>query len=305
MKTINKLLALLISALLLCACFACAGKPVPAAATDPATDPATDAVADAAADADTDASAEPNADGDAETDDWAYIQDKGKLVIGITLYAPMNYYDETGKLVGFDTELAETICAELGVTPEFIVIEWASKELELSSKNIDCIWNGLTVTEERRANMDFSDSYLENRQVVVVRASAVEQFPGLSAFDGQVVVAEEESAGAFAIAAGMPGAEYIALGTQADALLEVKAGTAVAAVVDLAMAESMIGAGRDYADLAVLDIELAAEEFAIGFRLGSSATAVFSEALKGLYADGTIAALAEKYVITSLLLNKG
>lgn len=304
MKTINKLLALLLSALFLCACFACTAKPAAEPVSAPAAD-ATDVPADAATDAAVDPAPDADAVPDADADDWAYIQDKGSLVIGITLYAPMNYNDESGKLVGFDTELAETICAALGVTPEFIVIEWASKELELSSKNIDCIWNGLTVTEERRQNMDFTDSYLENQQVIIVRASAVDQFPDLSAFDGQVVVAEEESAGASAIALAMPGADYIALGTQADALLEVKAGTAVAAVVDLAMAESMIGAGRDYDDLAVLDIAMASEEFAIGFRRGSSATAVFSEALKGLYADGTIAALAEKYDIASLLLDKG
>ena len=60
-------------------------------------------------------------------DDWAYIQDKGVLKIGITEYAPMNYYDEDGKLIGFDTEYAEALCAELGITPEFIVIEWDSK----------------------------------------------------------------------------------------------------------------------------------------------------------------------------------
>jgi polar amino acid transport system substrate-binding protein len=304
MKTINKLFALLLSALLLCACFACNPKPASAPTSVPAAD-ATDAPADAPADPPENAPEDPVVDAGADGDDWAYIQDKGTLVIGITLYAPMNYNDESGKLVGFDTELAETICAELGVTPEFIVIDWASKELELSSKNIDCIWNGLTVTEERRQNMDFSDSYLENQQVIVVRASAVEQFADLGAFDGQVVVAEEESAGASAIALAMPGADYIALGTQTDALLEVKAGTAAAAVVDLAMAESMIGAGRDYDDLAVLDIAMTSEEFAIGFRRGSSATAVFSEALSKLYADGTVAALAEKYGITSLLLDKG
>lgn len=295
MKKINKLLALLLSVLLLGACLACAKGPAPVVDAD--------VPADVPADANADEAADPAANTD--EDDWAYISDKGTLVIGITEYPPMNYYDETGKLVGFDTELAEAICAKLGVTPTFIVIAWGTKELELSSKNIDCIWNGLTITEERRENMDFTDSYLENRQVVVVRANAVDQYADLAAFDGKTVVAEEESAGAGAIAAGMPGANYIALGTQTDALLEVKAGTADAAVVDQAMANTMIGAGRDYADLAVLDIDMTGEEFAIGFRRGSSATALFSEALSELYADGTIAALAEKYGIGSLCLNKG
>ncbi|MDR2355081.1 MAG: transporter substrate-binding domain-containing protein, partial [Clostridiales Family XIII bacterium] len=104
-------------------------------------------------------------------DDLAYIEDKGTLVIGITDYAPMNYYDENQVLVGFDTEFAEAVCAKLGLTPEFVIINWDTKETELKAKNLDCIWNGLTVTEERRENMAFSDSYLRNEQVVVVRAA--------------------------------------------------------------------------------------------------------------------------------------
>ncbi|MDR1573455.1 MAG: transporter substrate-binding domain-containing protein, partial [Clostridiales Family XIII bacterium] len=105
-----------------------------------------------------------------EADDFSYLKDKGTIVIGITDYEPMNYYDESGALVGFDTEFAEAACEKLGLTPEFTVINWDTKEAELAAGSIDCIWNGLTVTEERRANMAFSDSYLRNEQVVVLRA---------------------------------------------------------------------------------------------------------------------------------------
>ena len=104
-------------------------------------------------------------------DDYAYISDKGTLTIGITIYDPMNYYDEDGKLVGFDTEFAEAVCEILGVEPEFLEINWDTKEIELEAKSIDCIWNGFTVTEERRENMDFSDSYIKNMQVMVIRAA--------------------------------------------------------------------------------------------------------------------------------------
>ena len=79
--------------------------------------------------------------------DWAYIQDKGKLTVGITLFAPMNYYNEKNKLVGFDTEMAEAVTKKLGIDVEFTEINWDSKEVELSSKNIDCIWNGMCITE--------------------------------------------------------------------------------------------------------------------------------------------------------------
>ena len=106
-----------------------------------------------------------------ETDsDYKYIMDKGSLVIGITLFAPMNYYDDNNKLIGFETEFAEAVCAELGVKAEFQIINWNSKETELAAKNIDCIWNGMTITEERAANMSLSIPYMENKQVKVVKA---------------------------------------------------------------------------------------------------------------------------------------
>ena len=132
----KKTIALLMTAFMLVSCFACTAAAAPAAS---------------------------------ETDDWSYIQSKGTLVIGYTEYAPMNY-TENGTLVGFDTEFAEAVCAKLNLKPEFVEIDWDTKELELAGKKIDCIWNGLTVTEERKSNMDFTVSYLKNQQVVVVRS---------------------------------------------------------------------------------------------------------------------------------------
>ena len=110
--------------------------------------------------------------GTSDEDDWAYIQGKGSLVIGITEYAPMNYYDDDGTLIGFDTEFAQAVCEYLGIKAEFTVIEWETKEIELSSKTIDCIWNGLTVDTERMENMDFSSSYMINKQCLVVKNAA-------------------------------------------------------------------------------------------------------------------------------------
>ncbi|MDO4572281.1 MAG: transporter substrate-binding domain-containing protein [Clostridia bacterium] len=270
MKATRKILALLLSALLAAACLACA--------------------------------AEKSAAPETENDDWAYIEEKGTLIIGFTDYAPMNYYDESGEFVGFDTEFARALCEKLGLTPEFIEIDWDSKEFELSSRNIDCIWNGLTVTEERRANMDFTNSYLINRQVIVVKAERAAEFAGLDAFAGKTVAAEEGSAGAAAVAADMPEASFIGVGAQTDALLEVMAGTSDAAVVDLTLADAMVGEGTDYAALAALDITMMNEEYAIGLRVGSSATARFNEAMAELYAEGFMAELAEKYELSELLI---
>lgn len=107
---------------------------------------------------------------EAETDsDWKYIQDKGELIIGITIFNPMNYKDESGKLVGFETEFAEAVCAELGIKAKFQEINWDSKETELAAKNIDCIWNGMTINEERKANMSITIPYMNNKQVMVVK----------------------------------------------------------------------------------------------------------------------------------------
>ena len=236
-------------------------------------------------------------------DDWAYIQDKGVLKIGITEYAPMNYYDEDGKLIGFDTEYAEALCAELGITPEFIVIEWDSKELELSGKKIDCIWNGLTVTEDRRANMAFTDSYLTNEQAVVIRVEDAEKYTDLASLADARMVAESGSAGETAILTDIGDANYTPMTAQSDALLEIKSGTADAAVIDITMATAMTGEGTDYADLMIVTgIDMMDEEYAIGLRLGSTAVEQFNTATKDLIEDGTIAALAEKYELSDLLI---
>ena len=109
-------------------------------------------------------------------DDLDYIKANGKLVIGITDYEPMNYRDKNGEWTGFDTEFAQKVCEKLGVKAEFVEIDWDNKFLALESKAIDCIWNGMTITEERKANMSISTPYMENRQVMIVKATNVEKF---------------------------------------------------------------------------------------------------------------------------------
>ena len=138
--------------------------------------------------------------GESEDDDWAYIKEKGTLVIGITEYAPMNYYDESGTLIGFDTEFAEAVCEYLGITPEFIVINWDTKETELESKIIDCLWNGLTVDDDRKENMDFSASYMNNKQVVVIQADDADKYTDVDSLKTCSIVAEQGSAGESAVA---------------------------------------------------------------------------------------------------------
>lgn len=247
------------------------------------------------------AAAEPAAE-----DDLTYIQSAGKLKVGITIFSPMNYYDESGELVGFETEFTKAFCEKLGVTPEFIEINWDTKEVELAAKNIDCIWNGLTVTEERKQNIGFSNSYIKNMQVVVIKAGKADAFPDAASLSSAKLVAEVGSAGESAIQDDdtLKNAPYTAVPKQSDALMEVKAGTADAAVIDYVMAKSMVGEGTDYSDLMIIpNLELAVEEYAIGFRVGSNVIPKANEIIAGLIADGTLDSIAASYDLTDSLLS--
>jgi polar amino acid transport system substrate-binding protein len=242
----------------------------------------------------------------ADESDLAYLTEQGSMKIGITIYAPMNYYDDDGELVGFDTEFAEAVCAKLGITPEFEEINWDTKEMELQSKTIDCIWNGLTVTADRAKEMLFTDSYMKNMQVAVIRAADSDKYKSVEDMKDANIVAELGSAGETAVKddATLKSAPYTAMPKQTDALLEVKAGTADVAVLDYTAAKSMVGEGTDYSDLMmVAGVELAAEEYAIGFRLGSDVVPEVNKCIAELTEDGTLDEIAAKYDLTASLIS--
>jgi polar amino acid transport system substrate-binding protein len=233
--------------------------------------------------------------------DLGYIQDKKTMIVGITIYEPMNYY-EADELTGFDTEFTKLVCEKLGVEPEFQVINWDSKENELASSTIDCIWNGLTITPARAAEMSITVPYVKNAQVIVVRAG--NEISSTADLIGKTVVAEIGSAGETQIIgnddaepeANLAQAEYVGKAVQTDCLLEVKAGTADAAVLDWTLAKSMVGEGTDYSDLVMMDqLLLGEEEYGIAFRKGSNVTERVNEIIMGLVEDGSLGALAEKY----------
>ena len=219
------------------------------------------------------------------------------MVIGYTVYEPMNYTDADGNFTGFDTELATAVCEKLGVEPEFVEINWDTKVVELDAKSIDCIWNGMTLTDDIMANAACTKPYAKNAQVVVMKADAA--YASTADLAGKTVVAEAGSAGETAISedAGLSQAEYISKSVQTDCLMEVAAGTADAAVLDLTLATAMIGEGTDYANLAIKD-ELNAEEYGVAFRKGSDAAEAVNAAFDELKADGTMQALADKYSLT-------
>ena len=249
-----------------------------------------------------------------DNSDWDYIEGKGKMLVGITMFAPMNY-EENNELIGFDTELTKAVCEKLGVEPEFVEINWDSKEIELNSKNIDCIWNGMCITEERKENMSISDPYLLNTQAMVMKADREKDI--LADVSGLTVVAEQGSTGEGKITGSIPDddtvvvsaeeyfkkSNYIAVDSMAKALMEVKAGTADVAVVDSVCALAMVGEGTDYADMVVnLDNNFGEQEYGIAFRKGSDVTEKVNDAIADLYEDGTVSRIAEKYGLSDILI---
>ena len=248
----------------------------------------TSTVASSAASGSAAASAAETAAGDLD-----YIKEKGKMVIGYTVYEPMNYTDADGNFTGFDTELATAVCEKLGVEPEFVEINWDTKVVELDAKSIDCIWNGMTLTDDIMANTATTKAYAKNAQVVVVKDGT--DYSSTADLVGKTVVAEAGSAGEAAIEGdeNLAQADYVSKSVQTDCLMEVAAGTADAAVLDLTLANAMIGEGTDYASLKIVD-ELNAEEYGVAFRKGDAAAAV-DAVFDELKADGTMQALADKY----------
>ena len=239
------------------------------------------------------ASAAPASSAAADSD-LAYIRSNGKMVIGYTVYEPMNYTDADGNFTGFDTELATAVCEKLGVEPEFVEINWDTKVVELDAKSIDCIWNGMTLTDDIMANAATTKAYAKNAQVVVVKDGT--DYSSTADLVGKTVVAEAGSAGEAAIEGdeNLAQADYVSKSVQTDCLMEVAAGTADAAVLDLTLANAMIGEGTDYASLKIVD-ELNAEEYGVAFRKGSDTAAAVDAAFDELKADGTMQALADKY----------
>lgn len=229
--------------------------------------------------------------------DLQYIQDRGKLVVGITEFEPMDYQDEDGNWIGFDADMAKAFAKSLGVDVEFIEIDWDNKVAELDGKAIDCVWNGMTLTDEVTSAMDCTNAYCSNRQVVVVKKDVADKYTTAEACKDLTFAVEAGSAGAeAAAAAGFTNVTEVK--DQATALSEIAAGTSDAAIIDLTMAKAMTGEGTDYADI-VSTVELTSEDYGVGFRKGSDLVKVLNDFFKSNYSDMQKA--AEKYGISDIL----
>ena len=273
----KKIIALTLALLMALSLFTACGSSAPAADA-----PAADA---------------PAAEAPAAPSDLADIQAKGKIVVGITDYAPMDYKDDNGEWTGFDAEFAQLFAEEIGVDCEFYVIaDWGKKFLELDTDMIDAVWNGMTITEEAQLNASVSDPYVVNAQVIVMKADVVADYADAASLADLTVAVENGSAGQTAAEeAGIT--DIVLTQDQAGALMEVAAGTSDACVIDITMANAMTGEGTSYADLAP-GIALTSEEYGVAFRKDSDITAAFNEFMAKIKADGSLQALADKYQLT-------
>ena len=231
----------------------------------------------------------------AVVEDLARIKAAGKMIVGMTIYEPMNYWtDETKtELTGFDTEFALLVGEKLGVEIEFVEITWGRKFEELDAKTIDCVWNGMTITEEALANSSVSDAYIKNAQVLVMKDSVIADYTDIESIKDLTFAVESGSAGE-AVLTDLGIENVTAVLDQANALLEVKSGIADACVIDITMAKAMTGEGTSNANL-TYGLELSTEEYGIACRENSDLTAEINKIMAEMKADGTLQALADKY----------
>ena len=233
--------------------------------------------------------------------DLAYVQDKGTLVVGMTDFAPMDYRDENGEWIGFDADMAKAFAEYLGVDVEFLEINWDNKLMELDTKGVDAIWNGMTITDEVTNGASVSQPYCNNGQVVVVPAEKAADYQTTDSLSDLAFAVENGSAGAEQLdALGIP---YVAKTTQADALMEVASGASDACVIDLLMAGAMIGEGTSYPDL-TYTVQLNSEEYGVGFRKGSDLVDAFNTFWKEAYDDGTVMETATTYGVQESVIEK-
>ena len=237
----------------------------------------------------------------AEQADSDYVKEKGTLVVGITDFAPMDYKDADGNWIGFDADVATAFAKYLGVEVEFVEIEWDNKVLELNAKSIDCVWNGMTLTDEVTSSMACSNAYCNNAQVVIIPADQADKYQTAQDCADLVFAVEAGSAGEAEIAA--LGYEYTPVQSQASALMEVAAGTCDAAVIDSLMAAAMVGGGTSYENL-TYTVQLNSEEYGVGFRTGSDLAQALNEFLKDAYEDGSLEEIAETYGVQAALIQQ-
>ena len=246
-------------------------------------------------------SAEASEEPSGDESDVQYVQDKGTLVVGITDFEPMDYQDENGNWIGFDADMATAFAKSLGVDVEFVEIDWDNKVLELDNKSIDCVWNGMTLTDEVTSSMACSKAYCNNAQVAIVKKDVADQYQTVESMKDLNFAVEAGSAGEAEVTALNYNCTPVK--AQADALMEVAAGTSDAAVIDSLMAAAMVGEGTGYENL-TYTASFNSEEYGVGFRKGSDLAEKLNTFFADSYNDGSMKTTAEKYGVQAALVEQ-
>lgn len=226
------------------------------------------------------------------------VKDKGVFVLGLDdSFPPMGYRDENNEIVGFDIDVAKEVCKRLGVKFEAMPINWDVKELELIGGNIDCIWNGFTVTKEREEKILFSKPYLKNRQVFIVRNNS--NISTLDDLKGKKIGVQSGSSGELAFEESPIYDEKNVVGYPnfLMAILDLSVGGVDAVVIDEIVADAQLQKASVASSLTVLrNIPLAAEDYAIGFRKGDAALKdSIWNTLVDMKNDGTLAKISVEW----------
>lgn len=240
------------------------------------------------------------ASSEAAGSDMEYVKNKGKLVVGITDFEPMDYKSDSGEWIGFDADLAKAFAQSLGVEADFVEIDWDNKLLELNGKSIDCVWNGMTLIDEVTSSMECSNAYCNNAQVVVLPVDMAEKYQTVESLSDLNFAVESGSAGE--AAAKELGLNFTPVSNQASALMEVAAGTSGAAIIDSLMAGAMVGEGTSY-DKLTYTLPLSDEKYGVGFRKGSDLAAALNDFFAASKEDGSMQTLAETYGVQAALVN--
>ena len=304
----KKLMAIALTAAMSLGLLAGCGSSSSAASEAPASSAASSAVSEAPASSAVSSAVSSAADeaaasstADTAESDLEYVKANGKLVVGITDFEPMDYKDESGNWIGFDADMAKAFAESLGVEVEFVEIDWDNKILELDGKTIDCVWNGMTLTDEVKSAMNCTGAYLNNAQIVVVPADKADQYQTEESLAELNFAVEAGSAGE--AVATEKGLNATPVKAQADALMEVAAGTSDAAIIDSLMAAAMVGEGTGYENL-TYTVGLSTEEYGVGFRKGSDLTDDLNDFFKSAYADGSMQKIAETYGVQAALVEQ-
>ena len=220
-----------------------------------------------------------------------------KIVVGLDdNFPPMGFRDDKNQLVGFDIDMAKEAAKRLGLEVEFKPIDWSAKEAELSGKRVDALWNGLTITEERKQNIAFTAPYMENHQIIVVPAgSAIKTKADLA---GKVVGAQEGSSAVDAIkkedAVFKSFKEFKTFGDNVTALMDLTTGRLEAVVVDEVVGRYYVAKKPDA--YAVLGDNFGTEEYGVGLRKDDTELhGKLEKALADMKADGAAAKIAEQW----------